>query len=65
MTPDLVTMRTAAEAFQVYGDLVGGEERCVALKRALDLWGTWTASASPWVDAKREQAAALVAACSM
>ena len=62
---DLATMRTAAEAFQAYGDLVGGDEGCAALKRAADLWGTWKTSASPWVDAKREQAAALVAACSM
>ena len=60
---DLPGLRAFAEANQVYADLVAGEERCRALRRAQDAWDWWEAGTSPWVDARRKQTAELVATC--
>ena len=62
-SPDLGALRVSAEAYQAYGAVVGGEERCRSLRRAQDVWDKWSAGSSPWVDARREEAAQLVAAC--
>ena len=59
---ELPSLRLSAEAHQALGDLVHGEERCRSLRRAQDVWDTWKA-ASPWVDARRSEAAQLVANC--
>ncbi len=61
---DLGPLRVAAEAYQAHGAVVGGEERCRSLRRAQDVWDTWNAGSSPWVDARRKEAAQLVADCS-
>jgi tetratricopeptide (TPR) repeat protein len=60
---ELPSVRISAEAYQAYGDLVSGEERCRSLRRAREIWGTWTEGASPWVDARRAEADRLVSAC--
>jgi tetratricopeptide (TPR) repeat protein len=60
---ELPSLRVSAEAYQAYGDLVTGEERCRSLRRAQEVWSAWKASSSPWVDARRREAAELVATC--
>jgi hypothetical protein len=60
---ELGCLRVSAEAYQAYGDLVTGEERCRSLRRAQDVWDTWKVGSSPWVDARRTEAAQLVATC--
>jgi len=59
---ELPSLRISAEAHQAYGDLLTGEARCRSLRRAQDVWDAWKA-ASPWVDARRTEAAQLVATC--
>jgi tetratricopeptide (TPR) repeat protein len=60
---ELSSLRISAEAYQAYGDLVTGEERCRSLRRAQDVWNTWKAGPSPWMDARKTEAAQLVATC--
>jgi len=60
---DLSSRRVSAEAYQALGAVVGGEERCRSLRRAQNVWDTWSTGSSPWIDARREEAAQLVAAC--
>jgi len=60
---ELPSLRVSAEAYQAHADAVTGEERCRSLRRAQDVWDTWKAGPSPWVDARRTEAAQLVAAC--
>jgi serine/threonine protein kinase/tetratricopeptide (TPR) repeat protein len=60
---DLGVRRAVVEAFQAYSAVVAGEARCRSLRRAQEVWDTWNASSSPWVDARRKEAARLVAAC--
>jgi serine/threonine-protein kinase len=60
---ELASLRMSSEAYQAYGDSLTGEERCRALRRAQDVWDAWKAGSSPWVDARRTEAAQLVAAC--
>jgi eukaryotic-like serine/threonine-protein kinase len=61
---DLPGLRSIAEANQMYADLVTGEERCRALRRAQNAWSWWQAGTSPWADTRRTQVADLVATCS-
>ena len=61
---ELPSLRMSAEAYQAYGDLVTGEERCRSLRRAQEVWDAWQGGSSPWVDARRTEAAQLVASCS-
>jgi serine/threonine protein kinase/tetratricopeptide (TPR) repeat protein len=60
---DLPSARISAEAYEAYGDLVGGEKRCQLLRRAQEAWNAWSGGSSPWVDEKRTHAAQLVATC--
>jgi len=60
---ELPSLRVSAEAYQAHGDLVTGEERCRSLRRAEEVWDAWKTGSSPWVDARRTQAAQLVATC--
>jgi hypothetical protein len=60
---ELPSLRVSTEAYQVYGALVSGEERCRSLRRAQEIWELWKEGPSPWVDARRTEAAELVAAC--
>jgi tetratricopeptide (TPR) repeat protein len=62
-TVDLPALRVSAEAYEAYADLLTGEERCRSLRHALDVWKVWNASSSPWVDARRAEAAQRVATC--
>jgi serine/threonine-protein kinase len=60
---ELASLRVSAEAYQAYADSLTGEERCRLLRRAQDVWTAWKESSSPWVDARRTEAAHLVATC--
>ena len=60
---ELPSLRISAEAYQAYGDLVTGDERCRSLRRAQEVWDAWKAGSSPWVDARRSEATQLVATC--
>ncbi|MBS1825931.1 MAG: protein kinase [Acidobacteria bacterium] len=60
---DLNHLRLAVEARQAYAALLTGEERCNSLRRAQELWSQWKGHSSPWVDAQRKAAAALVTTC--
>jgi tetratricopeptide (TPR) repeat protein len=60
---ELPSLRVSAEAHQAYGDLVTGDERCRSLRRAQEVWDAWKIGSSPWVDARRTEAARLVATC--
>ena len=62
---ELPSLRVSAEAYQAYGGLVSGEERCRSLRRAQEIWELWKEGPSPWVDARRTEAAELVAACAV
>jgi tetratricopeptide (TPR) repeat protein len=62
-TAELASLRVAAEAYQAYAAVSGGDERCRALGRAQEIWDAWNAGSSPWVDARRKEAAQLVAGC--
>ena len=53
----------AAEAYLAYGEMLSGEERCRSLQRAREVWNAWKADSSPWLDARRAEAAQLVATC--
>jgi serine/threonine protein kinase/tetratricopeptide (TPR) repeat protein len=60
---ELPSLRVSAEAYQAYGDLMTGEERCRSLRRAQEIWDSWTQGSSPWVEARRMEATQLVATC--
>jgi tetratricopeptide (TPR) repeat protein len=60
---DLPSLRMSTEAYEAYGEVVGGEKRCQSARRAQEAWDAWSGGSSPWVDARRKQAAQLVATC--
>jgi tetratricopeptide (TPR) repeat protein len=62
---DVHYVRMATEAYQAYADVWTGAERCRLLRRAQELWQGWKGNPSSWVEARRKDAARLVAMCAI
>ncbi|MBI4902221.1 MAG: protein kinase [Acidobacteria bacterium] len=60
---DLMYLRVATGAYEVFAHILPTGDRCRPLHRAHELWVNWKGTSSPWVDRRREDAGRLAAAC--